>query len=516
MFSLNNQKMQFLDKVTITVNSGKGWDWNVSGRREAGVAYGWPSGWNWWKGGSVILESDKNLNTLIQYKYSKKFEAKAGEDWRHKEQYGANAEDLILKVPVWVSVFDEETKNIIHYFSTDKESFIIAKWWKWWLWNMEFTSPTLQYPNFATLWEPWHIKILTLEMQLLWDVALIWNPSVWKSTLINTISNTKAKVADYHFTTLIPHLWSVKFDDYSFNVVDIPGLIKWAAKWKWLWNDFLRHVLKARIFCIMWDLYLLDRWLKDVLDLLDEIFEYLFKEITHRVTEESEWKIKINIQVEEIWWKLILQVLNNWEVIFERLVVFVFNKYDLVWDDEIVEEFLNTFIEEIQNFNSKTLNAHKPFQKIKAKNIKKNCFVISSASHYGTSWLVKFFAEELETLQLKSLEPVEDKKHFLIPNSVRETLVKNISETEKDKLIENGYLEEFDTQYINIRQIDDPRVAELVYITQWWNDQAEMRFRNKMEEESYLDIFRDAGVMKWDVLKIKSHYAGYEDRYIQR
>jgi len=507
--------MQFFDKITIEISSGKWGDGCVAGRREAGVAYWWPSWGNWWKWWSIILQSDKNLNTLIQFKYNKKFSALEGEAWRTKEQYGANAEDLILKVPVWVSVFDEETKKMIYYFSEDKEEFVVANWWKWWLWNMEFTTSTLQFPTFAILWEPWHIKSITLELQLLWDVALIGTPSVWKSTLINAISNTKAKVADYHFTTLVPHLWSVKFDDYSFNVVDIPGLIKGAAKWKWLGNDFLRHVLKAKIFCVMWDLYALDNGMTDMIELLEELREYLLSRLEQKIALEKEWDINLEINVNNSSWKLIVEVKDWDELIFQRLLLFIFNKQDLLPDEEIITEYLEEFIDKIQKLGSVSLGWKKIFAKIKKDILHQNCFIISAATHHNIRELLNFFAEELETLDLKNLEYAQEKTTYLIPNTPKKTTINNITETEKETLIENNYLEDIDAEYVGIRQIDDPRIAELVYTTQWWNDEAEMHFWDKMDIETYLDMFKDAWIVKWDILKIKSHYSGYEDRYVQ-
>jgi GTP-binding protein len=198
----------------------------VTGRREAGVPLGGPSGGNGGDGGSVVLRASKDENTLQSYRYKANFKAKPGEPGKSKDQYGANAENLVLTVPVGTIIRDKETDEILHAFAEDGEQWTAVYGGEGGVGNMHFKDSVHQYPNFCLLGEPGNKKEIVLELQLLADVALIGTPSVGKTSLINTISNTKAKVADYPFTTLVPNLGSVTVQDIHFNVIDIPGLIK--------------------------------------------------------------------------------------------------------------------------------------------------------------------------------------------------------------------------------------------------------------------------------------------------
>ena len=246
--------MRFYDEVTISVQSGKGGDGTVTWRREAGVAFWWPSGGDGGKGWSVILQAAKDENTLQTYRYKSVFKAKPGEWGKSRDQYGANADDLILQVPVGTLIRDKETDEILYTFTKDQEQYVAVTWGEGGIGNIHFKDAVHQFPTFCLLGEPGNKKELVLELQLLADVALIGTPSVGKTSIINSISNTKAKVADYPFTTLIPNLWSITVQKTHFNMIDIPGLIKGAAEGKWLWNAFLRHILKARVFCMIGDI----------------------------------------------------------------------------------------------------------------------------------------------------------------------------------------------------------------------------------------------------------------------
>jgi len=505
--------MQFYDKVTVEVKSGKWGDGCVSGRRETGVPHGWPSGWNGGKGWSVILQADENIHTLIDYKYIKHYKAPSGEPGRSKEQYGANADDLILKVPVSTLVSREW--RVLHYFSHHQEKFIVARGWDGGLGNMEFTTSILQYPQFALLWELEHGYDITLELQLLGDVALIGMPSVGKSTLINAIAKTKAKVADYHFTTLVPHLGSVKVNDFSYNVVDVPGLIKWAAQWKWLGNAFLRHILKSQIFCMMADLYSYEQGIQDIEDLLNELLMYIQAKVKDRSTKQKDFdpsRQEIEIFVQIRGWLIILCVSYNNEIVLEKEINFVANKHDLVNDDEIVGEYIDQLIIKLKDF---TYENKKLFADVPQEILMKNIFIISAATHHNLPNLTKFRADQLEHLKLKTLSREAQEKVFSESIQEKKLIIKDITYIEKPKLIEDSYIEEFAAQYLQVRYLDHPKVCKLVYTTQRWNDQAEMRFRSKLDTEWYLSIMEKAGVRKWDILKIKSHYEGYEDRFIQ-
>jgi len=497
--------MQFQDKVKIIVESGKWWDGCVSGRREAGVPYGGPSGGNGGHGGAVILESSKDINTLLAFKYRKKFTAKAGEPWRSKEQYGANAKDLVLKVPVGTMITDIKTGQILFYFDRDKERFAVAHGWTWGLGNIEFKSSTLQYPSFATLWEPGGIKELELELQLMGDVALIGSPSVGKSTIINSLANTKAKVAEYHFTTLIPHLWSVKVGDFAFNIVDIPGLIAWASKGKWLGNEFLRHILKAKIFCLVMDLYQYDKGIEEGIALIRELLDFIKNKL------HKERAIEFNFHKE--WPYIVLDVSEKKEILFQKQISFVFNKFDLIQDEELMQEYIDDFWSQLQKFS---FEWEKLFNHLEEKQIQKNIFVISAATHKHLEELAKFRADHLEHWKLIEYVPQKTMNEKVqVYEDGNKWVLQDISKEEKESLLGKWYLDENEISHVKVRYIDNKEIAKLVYTTQWGNDEAEMWFWSTLDQKGYLELIQKAWAQKGDIFKIKSHYDGYEDRYIQ-
>lgn len=488
--------MQFYDEVQIHIESGKWWNWLASGRREAKMAFWWPNWWDWWKWGDLIFLASKDENTLLPYKYKKIFKAQSWEDWRTKDQYWSNWESLILKVPVWTIVKDEDW-NIIKQLSQDWEKRIALKWWEWWKWNIHFKDSINQFPTFALLGEPARKKDVILELQLLADVALIWSPSVWKSSLINSISNTKAKVWDYPFTTLIPNLWSITESWYHFNMIDIPWLIKWAAEWKWLWNDFLRHILKARIFCFISDLWKLDNWLNEVIDLLDEIIKYIYEKIDE----------DIEISLEERDDELVLIAKKDNEIILFKKIIFAMNKYDLINDSEIIWEYKSQFLKILNNYTKNNLNFE-----LKDSLFNKNCFIVSAASHY---WL-EDWTKRLATILKKSptQEYNVDSINIYESDDEYHTMINDITKTEKHILLEQWYIQEVDSKFCKIREISDPELCKRVFITQWWNDEWEMYFWKTLKELWYLDEFEQFWIRKWDILKIISYYEWEDDRYI--
>jgi len=489
--------MQFYDEVQIHIESGRGGDWLASGRREAKQAFWWPNGWDGWSWWDLIFLASKDENTLLPYKFKKTFKAQSGEPGKTKDQYWCNGESLTLTVPVWTIVKDENW-NIIKQLSKDWEKWIALKWWEWWKWNIHFKDAVNQFPTFALLGEPAHKKDITLELQLLADVALIWSPSVWKSSLINSISNTKAKVWDYPFTTIVPNLWSIAVGNYHFNMIDIPGLIKWAAEWKWLGNDFLRHILKARIFCFIADLWELDKWLYEVVDLIDEITQYIHT----KIDDEAD------IFMEEKDGEITLVVKKFDEVILFKKCIFAFNKYDLINDNEIVWEYKNQFFKILKTYLKKNLNFD-----IKKDLFDENCFVVSAATHFWLDW----WTQKLANILKKA--PAQE---HIFDDTVQEwefedeyhRLAKDITDTEKEKLIEQWYLEWINSEYCKVWEIRDPEVCKLVFITQWWNDEWEMYFWKQISEIWIAEEFEQLWIRKWDVLKIKSYYEWENDRYI--
>ena len=237
----------FVDKAKIRVKAGDGGDGAVSFYREKYVAAGGPDGGNGGKGGDIIFVIDDNFSTLIDFKYKKKYAAQRGENGGAKHCTGKNGEDLIIKVPRGTLVRDANTGRIIADLSK-KDRQIIAKGGNGGKGNSVFKSPTRQIPRFAKPGYPGEEFELLLELKLLADVGLVGFPNVGKSTLISVVSQAKPKIANYHFTTLVPVLGVVKVEaEKSFVMADIPGLIEGASDGIGLGHEFLRHVERCRL-----------------------------------------------------------------------------------------------------------------------------------------------------------------------------------------------------------------------------------------------------------------------------
>ncbi|MCQ2464000.1 MAG: GTPase ObgE [Oscillospiraceae bacterium] len=237
----------FVDKAKIRVKAGDGGDGAVSFYREKYVAAGGPDGGNGGKGGDVIFVIDDNFSTLIDFKYKKKYVAQKGENGGAKHCTGRNGEDLIIKVPRGTLVREANTGRIIADLSR-KEKQVIARGGNGGKGNAVFKSPTRQIPRFAKPGYPGEEFELTLELKLLADVGLVGFPNVGKSTLISVVSQAKPKIANYHFTTLVPVLGVVKVEaEKSFVMADIPGLIEGASDGIGLGHEFLRHVERCRL-----------------------------------------------------------------------------------------------------------------------------------------------------------------------------------------------------------------------------------------------------------------------------
>ena len=239
--------IQFVDVAKIHVKSGNGGNGVVTFHREKYVAAGGPDGGDGGRGGNVIFRGEKNLSTLMDFRYKRKYAAQNGEDGRGGNQSGRGAEDLIVKVPIGTVVKDAESGLVIADVSEEKD-YIIAKGGKGGLGNQHFATPTRQIPNFAKPGYKGEERDVILELKLIADVGLIGFPNVGKSTLISTISSAKPKIANYHFTTLSPVLGVVRVDDEaSFVAADIPGIIEGASEGVGLGHDFLRHVERCRL-----------------------------------------------------------------------------------------------------------------------------------------------------------------------------------------------------------------------------------------------------------------------------
>jgi len=239
--------MQFVDQVVITVQAGYGGDGIVTFRHEKFVPRGGPSGGNGGRGGSVIIRADGSLNTLVDLRYKRKYEAKKGGNGGSNDKHGKDGEDIIIRVPVGTVVTDIASGNVIADLASDGQEFAAAKGGAGGRGNASFATSTLQTPKFAEKGEPTEPRELSLELKLLADVGLVGYPNVGKSTLISRISAAKPRIADYPFTTLVPNLGVVRAGDTSFVVADMPGLIDGAHDGAGLGLLFLRHIERTRL-----------------------------------------------------------------------------------------------------------------------------------------------------------------------------------------------------------------------------------------------------------------------------
>ena len=237
----------FVDKAQIYIKSGKGGNGAVSFRREPYVPQGGPDGGNGGRGGSVVFLADRNLRTLMDFRYKKKYAAENGEDGRGKQQYGKDAEDLIIKVPVGTLIKDVATGNVMADLKEDGQRFVAAKGGKGGKGNVQFKNSVRQAPNFAESGGFAVERNIELELKLIADVGLVGYPNVGKSTLLSVCTSAAPKIADYHFTTITPNLGVVNFYDKSFVMADIPGLIEGASEGMGLGLDFLKHIERTRM-----------------------------------------------------------------------------------------------------------------------------------------------------------------------------------------------------------------------------------------------------------------------------
>lgn len=240
--------MKFIDEARIEVHAGKGGDGVASFRREKFVPRGGPDGGDGGRGGSIFAIADRNINTLIDYRYARIHRAKNGQKGMGSDCYGRAAADIELRMPVGTVVSDAETGEILFDLAHDGERVTLAQGGQGGLGNLHFKSSTNRAPRQFTFGEPGVSRYLQLELKVLADVGLLGMPNAGKSTLIRAISAARPKVADYPFTTLQPNLGVVRADENrSFVVADIPGLIEGAAEGAGLGHQFLRHLARTKL-----------------------------------------------------------------------------------------------------------------------------------------------------------------------------------------------------------------------------------------------------------------------------
>ena len=316
--------MKFLDQVKIYVKAGDGGSGSPSFRREKFIEFGGPDGGDGGKGGSVMLVSERNLNTLIDFRYQQHFKAERGRDGSGKNKTGRGGEDLHLKVPVGTQVFEEDNKTLIYDFKEENEKFVAAIGGKGGFGNTRFKSSTNRAPKKFTKGAVGEEFWIYLQLKTIADIGIIGLPNAGKSSLLASLTSATPKIANYKFTTLNPNLGVAMYDDKEVTLADIPGLIEGAHQGTGLGIKFLKHIERC----------------KALLHLID-ISE---NDLTHSY-----------LQVRDEMGKYSSELLNKQEII-------VFNKIDLIDEDEIKEKI-------------------KDFEKI----IKKSAFITSTLDKKSVS-----------------------------------------------------------------------------------------------------------------------------------
>ncbi|MBI3194806.1 MAG: GTPase ObgE [Ignavibacteriae bacterium] len=268
----------FIDEATIVVKAGNGGNGCISFRREKFVPKGGPDGGTGGRGGSVIIRADRQLTTLMDYRYQRHYSAKSGDNGQGANKTGRNGEDIILRVPCGTIIKEEESEKVLFDLVEDKDEFTVAKGGKGGRGNAEFATSTDQAPRKAEQGTKGGERTIHLELKLLADIGLVGFPNAGKSTLISRISAAKPKIADYPFTTLAPNLGIVRFSEYkSFVVADLPGLIEGAHDGRGLGIQFLRHIERTKVLVFLIDCFAED--VKEQYNILLNELELFNKEL---------------------------------------------------------------------------------------------------------------------------------------------------------------------------------------------------------------------------------------------
>ena len=281
--------MKFVDEASIRVEAGKGGNGCLSFRREKYIEKGGPDGGDGGDGGNVYLIGDKDLNTLVDFRFQPRYRAKTGEAGKGSDRTGARGEDITLRVPLGTSVFDDDTGEYLGDVSDADERLLVARGGKHGLGNTRFKSSTNRAPRKTTPGEPGEIRNLRLELKLIADVGLLGLPNAGKSTLISAVSAARPKVADYPFTTLVPNLGVVRLgQDESFVIADIPGLIEGAAEGAGLGVQFLKHLARTRVL-----LHLVEIAPVDGSDPADNFrtIQHELEQYSHGIAEKPQWLV---------------------------------------------------------------------------------------------------------------------------------------------------------------------------------------------------------------------------------
>ena len=258
--------MKFLDQAKIYIKAGNGGSGSAHFRREKFVEYGGPDGGDGGDGGSIIIEADRNLNTLIDFRYAQHFRAEHGRAGSKRNKTGANGKDLILKVPVGTQVYEEDNNTLIYDFTKNKEKYLVAAGGKRGLGNVRFKSSTNRAPKKKTSGKLGEEFWIWFQLKVIADIGIIGKPNAGKSSLLAGLTKAKPKIANYPFTTLNPNLGVTYYDGKEITLADIPGLVEGAHKGVGLGDKFLRHIERCKAL-----LHLIDLTEENLVDIYKKI-----------------------------------------------------------------------------------------------------------------------------------------------------------------------------------------------------------------------------------------------------
>ena len=246
--------MKFLDQAKIYIKAGNGGSGSASFRREKFIEYGGPDGGDGGDGGSIIVESDRNLNTLIDFRYAQHFKAQNGKPGSKRNKTGGNGKDLILKVPTGTQIYEEDNNTLIYDFTKNKEKYLVASGGKGGLGNVRFKSSTNRAPRKKTNGKIGEEFWIWLQLKVIADIGIIGQPNAGKSSLLAALTRAKPKIANYPFTTINPNLGVTYYDGKEITLADIPGLVEGAHKGIGLGDKFLRHIERCKMLLHLIDL----------------------------------------------------------------------------------------------------------------------------------------------------------------------------------------------------------------------------------------------------------------------
>ena len=320
--------MKFLDQTKIHLKAGAGGSGSASFRREKFIEFGGPDGGDGGHGGSIVFVADKNLNTLIDFRYQQHVKAENGQDGKGKKKTGRNGKDLILKVPLGTQIFEEDNNTLIEDLTKFEQKIIIAKGGKGGLGNVRFKSSINRAPRKKTDGSKGENFWVWLQLKVIADIGIVGMPNSGKSSLLSVLTSAKPKIANYPFTTINPNLGVTNYDNKEVTLADIPGLIEGAHEGIGLGDKFLRHIERCKNI-----LHLIDITNDNLLENYSKVRKELFK-YSNKLTKKKE--------------------------------IIVFNKTDMISEDEINKK--------IDIFNKK---------------IKKKIYTISTIKHKGLTTIKK-------------------------------------------------------------------------------------------------------------------------------